>query len=107
MNSRWDRAIKAGKIETPILSCKNGVQSELLRGRACMMFVAMLRYLTLRKQNIIVSLALVSLLMMFDDNRGTVLFISPRWFVLCVLMGPSGLGEEILVVTHAWVFVAA
>ena len=70
MDSRWDRAIKAGKIETPILSCKNGVQSDLLRGRACMMFVAMLRDLTLRKQNIIVSLALVSLLMMFDDNGG-------------------------------------
>ena len=62
MDSRWDRAIKAGKIETPVLSCKNGVQSDVLRGRACVMFVALLRDLTSRKQNIIVSLALVSLM---------------------------------------------
>ena len=45
--------------------------------------------------------------MMFGDNWGTVLFISPWWFVLCVLMGPSGLGEEILVGTQAWVFMGA
>ena len=68
MDSHWDRAIKAGKIETPVLSCKNGVQSDVLRGRACVMFVAMLRDLTSRKENIIVSLALVSLMgCLFDD----------------------------------------
>ena len=45
--------------------------------------------------------------MMFDDSWGTVLFISPWLFVLWVLIGPSRLGEEILVGTHAWVFVGA